>query len=574
MKTAAKVLEELLKPFWKQEDLEEYNKAEKRLNELEGKYIPRDNSPEDQEAHNLTWQKRDIEMRVSKRYILTFANNPERVFKDMQLILDAVTKEEYLEHLSLFIRFREAIENTYEELEEEEKTASLGYYTMVNFLSQEGYKTCFLFLQGLIENQITVVRVYIEKETPKGTYLDARTAELIHRKTEKWYKKPADVNIYEPITSDISADIPIDLSKENFYKAVHGKPTDALAALNKKKAETNLIQNITVYNKDLNNEVQVSCKNGELGISAHKLLTKALADFTLNNNNFAYLKKGEKPNRHVSFSLKDYARELGYKVDPRPALTEEEAAKEKKKAKNALDNARKSIKTDLIDLQSTVFTWEEVVKNMDGDGNFENINLFSSSRYNKKTKNIEISFTEEIAEYLARRNTITNTPKALSKIDPRKPNVYSIGFKIYQHYGNYNNIIKGTNDRLGVKTLLKVTNLPSYEEVQEKDRGHWQNRIKEPFENALDELVRMNLLNDWRYVKARAEELTEEEAYTISDYKTFSKLYVLFDPAEKIDNKEKVDRKKAEITKNRKKKEKAHQKALEKAELEKLKSGK
>ena len=574
MKTAAKVIEELLKPFWKQEDLEEYNKAEKRLNELEGKYIPRDNSPEDQEAHNLTWQKRDIEMRVSKRYILTFANNPERVFKDMQLILDAVTKEECLEHLSLFIRFREAIENTYEELEEEEKTASLGYYTMVNFLSQEGYKTCFLFLQGLIENQITVVRVYIEKETPKGTYLDARTAELIHRKTEKWYKKPADVNIYEPITSDISADIPIDLSKENFYKAVHGKPTDALAALNKKKAETNLIQNITVYNKDLNNEVQVSCKNGELGISAHKLLTKALADFTLNNNNFAYLKKGEKPNRHVSFSLKDYARELGYKVDPRPALTEEEAAKEKKKAKNALDNARKSIKTDLIDLQSTVFTWEEVVKNMDGDGNFENINLFSSSRYNKKTKNIEISFTEEIAEYLARRNTITNTPKALSKIDPRKPNVYSIGFKIYQHYGNYNNIIKGTNDRLGVKTLLKVTNLPSYEEVQEKDRGHWQNRIKEPFENALDELVRMNLLNDWRYVKARAEELTEEEAYTISDYKTFSKLYVLFDPAEKIDNKEKVDRKKAEITKNRKKKEKAHQKALEKAELEKLKSGK
>lgn len=574
MKTAAKVIEELLKPFWKQEDLEEYSKAEKRLEELDGKYTPRDNSPEDQEAYSLTWRKKNIEMRVSERYILTFSNDPERVFKDMQLILDAATKEEYLEHLALFVRFREAIKGTYENLEEEEKTASLGYYTMVNFLSQEGYKTCFLFLQGLIEDQISVVRHYIEKETPKGTYLDIRTAELIHRKTEKWYEKPADVNIYEPITSDISADIPIDLSKENFYKAVHGKPTDALAALNKKKADKNLINNLTVFDKDLNNQVQISCKNGDLGISAHKLLTKALSEFTSNNNNFKYLKKGEKPNRHVSFSLKEYARETGYKVDPRPTLTEEEEAIEKKKAKNALDNARKSIKSDLIALQSIVFTWEEYTKNLVGDGNFDNINLFSSSRYNKKTKYIEISFTEEIAEYLARRNTITNTPKALSKIDPRKSNVYSIGYKIYQHYDNYNNIIKGTNDRLGVKTLLKVTNLPSYEEVQEKDRGHWQNRIKEPFENALDELVRMNLLSDWRYVKAKAEELTEEEAYTITDYKTFSSLYVLFDPAEKINNQEQVERKKAEIAKNKEKKEKARQKALEKAELEKLKSGK
>lgn len=574
MLTAEKVIEELLSPFWKQGDLAEYSEAERRLKELEGTYTTHDNSPEDQEAYDLTWNKKKIEMRVSQRYILSFEDNPESVFKDMQLILDAATKEEYLEHLDLFVRFKVALDDAYNKSTADEKRQSNGYYSMISFLAHEGYKTCFLFLQGLIADQITVVRHYIEKEKPngEGDYLEPRVAELIHRKAETWYKKPADVNIHEPITSDLSPYLPTDLKEENFYKVVHGKPTDALASLNKKKAEKNPIKDITIFNKDLNNKVEISCKNGELGISAHKLLTKALSEFTSNNPDFKYLKKGEKPNRHVSFPLKEYARETGYKVDPRPALTKEEEDREKKKAKNALDNARKTIKNDLLDLQSTVFTWEEHTKNM--DGSFENINLFSSSRYNRKTKNIEISFTEEIAEYLARRNTLTHTPKALSKVDPRKPNVYSLGTKIYQHYDNYTNIIKGTNDRLGVKTLLKVTNLPSYEEVQQKDRGHWQKRIKEPFEKALDELKKMGLLNDWRYVKGNAEELTEEEAYNITDYATFSKLYILFDPAEKIDNEEQIENKKEEIAKNKEKKEKAHQKALAKVEYEKIKSGK
>ena len=54
-------------------------------------------------------------------------------------------------------------------------------------------------------------------------------------------------------------------------------------------------------------------------------------------------------------------------------------------------------------------------------------------------------------------------------------------------------------------------------------------RIMNPLENILGYLVSdIKILSDWRYTKAKGEELTAEEAASITDFATFEKLYITF----------------------------------------------
>ena len=59
-------------------------------------------------------------------------------------------------------------------------------------------------------------------------------------------------------------------------------------------------------------------------------------------------------------------------------------------------------------------------------------------------------------------------------------------------------------------------------------RQGWERLIKEPFEKALDALTSCGLLADWQYTRAKAKPLTDEEAAEITDYESWSKLYVHF----------------------------------------------
>ena len=112
------------------------------------------------------------------------------------------------------------------------------------------------------------------------------------------------------------------------------------------------------------------------------------------------------------------------------------------------------------------------------------------------------------------------------------------------------NQIKGTADRISVPNLLAVTDLPSYEEVQRKDRGHWENRIKRYFEEALDTLTQEGILKDWEYTHAKGVPLTDEEAANITSYNKFIKLYLHFTPADEGDHAERIAAKeKAKATK-------------------------
>lgn len=64
------------------------------------------------------------------------------------------------------------------------------------------------------------------------------------------------------------------------------------------------------------------------------------------------------------------------------------------------------------------------------------------------------------------------------------------------------------------------------------------------------------MLKDWKYTHARGVDLTEEEAYSITSYEDFIKLYLHFTPADKVDHTERITAKqeaRAEARKKRKK---------------------
>ena len=339
---------------------------------------------------------------------------------------------------------------------------------------------------------------------------------------------------------------------DKYYLTIaHGKPTDALAFLSSKNAEIDTYTgNATIIAKK--NDVKVVLQkfnklNASLSINTDKLLSTAIGLFTKQND----FRHNNEPKRTVSFNLKGYAYLLGYDVEEHETATPEEAEKERRRAKNQLDNARKSIKKDLSILNALQLTWEEKIKGKAND--FLNVSLTTTTGI--VNGEIIISFSPEIASYLTERNLLTPYPTKLLRIDGRQANAYYIGRKLIEYYNIYNNQLRDTNDIISVPALLSVTDLPSYEEVQKKDRGHWQERIKEPFENALDTLTRFGILDDWQYTHAKKEKLDDAEAQNIIRYEDFTALYVNFTPADIIDNTERLQVMKEEREAEKKKKD-------------------
>lgn len=318
----------------------------------------------------------------------------------------------------------------------------------------------------------------------------------------------------------------------------HGKATDTLAALTYKNLTENPIANKAVlqteagdYKIVINNFDKVK---GSLGVNAHKLLSVGIAEFTQINN---YGGGGAIPKIIIPFD--EYARKLGYKIDEQETDGPEAAAKEKKRAQEAKKKAKARIKQDLELLGAMKWTWQENIKGKSAD--FDSISVLDRVAIRKGY--IIMEFGRNMAEYL-KQLPLTQYPQGLLAIDARSDNAYKIGLKMTEYYNMDNNQIKGTSNRLKVSTLLAVTNLPTIEDLQKErpdDSRHWDRRIKEPFEKALDALTGKVIIS-WEYVKPKGEPLTEAEAYNIADYETFAGILVQFEPLDPPEHKERLAR--------------------------------
>ena len=311
--------------------------------------------------------------------------------------------------------------------------------------------------------------------------------------------------------------------KESFLPMLHGKATDAIAGMSGSKITENKLNNTGVIEAGevkliLNQFTELS---GTLGVSTHKLLSTAIASFTGTNHTG---KAKDLRALRVFIPLKEYAKKCGYDIDPHliENMTPVEQEKEIKRADNALKNARKKIKKDLVLLTSSSLYFEESVKGKQGD--FTIANILGKGSISKG--NIVIEFTLSMGEYLIQL-PLTQYPIALLSIDERNNNAYILGLKMTEHYNMDNNHIMKTAQLLKVKTLLQPTTFPTIDKVN-KNKNRWEDRIKEPFERALDALTQCGLLSDWRYSFSKGVEMTDEEATSFTTYEEWENTLVHF----------------------------------------------
>ena len=281
---------------------------------------------------------------------------------------------------------------------------------------------------------------------------------------------------------------------------------------------------IIIVNEEAGKEYtfKVSSPKGRFGITTDKLLLASGAEFT-KINNYPH-KKGSKINYTVKIPLRAYAERCGYDITEHPKATPQEREKEKARAQGKLKDARKQIKKDLELLFECSFSWSEKIKGKLED--FLDVRLIEAKGI--KEGYIIVEFSRNYAEYLLKHPALTQFDNRLLLIDGNHRNAYYLGLKIMEHNSIYKNQERGTANLLKVKTLLEYTDLPNIEKVKAQENG-WQGRIKERLENALDFLVSdIKILSDWRYSKAKGEELTAEEAANIAEYSIFENLYVYF----------------------------------------------
>lgn len=339
------------------------------------------------------------------------------------------------------------------------------------------------------------------------------------------------------------------LPEEQTHLAVyHGKVTDAMAGMSSKDATLNKITGkATIDNGEISVVIQkFNDLQASLGVNTHKLLIMGLGAFTAVNT------YGTDNSIHhtITFPLAEYAKWLGEDVEKHPTATEAEALKEKKRVQRKLNEVQKRVKKELEVLVSTQIRWEENIKGKPQD--FDYINILGRASVKKGV--VLMEFTDTMARYFTSLN-LTQYPKSLFLISGRNQNAYSLGYKFAIHHNMDSNIKRGTANRLKVENLLKVTNLPTYEQTV-NNRNSWIDRIKEPFEKALGELIIAGTLTDWEYTYAKGVPLTDEEASNITDYEAFTKLYVTFEMGEEVDHTDRLARRAEEQEKRQKAKKK------------------
>lgn len=460
-----------------------------------------------------------------------FMFSTEKFIQEIKDILNSVTIEEFERNKEPFMQeLSDLIEYgfTFESETEKEESAC------VSFLHDKikDYKEIIEFMDNLPEKSRESAAEY--RDLNYKVYLDYIESLVFYCAEKLFEKEPKRNKTHLPIAN--------------------GKATKAIASMNSRGMKPDRITgDLTITS----NEVKLAIEKfnslpGTLGISTHKLLYKAISEFTAQNHmgNVSGIKSYT-----VKFPLKEYALQCGYDIEEHPASTPEEAEQERKRIKNTLDNFRKKVKKDIGLLLSFRLTWEENIKGK--PYSFDSMNIMGRGAI--KNGIVDIEFTVSMAEYLIQL-PMSQYPVALFGVDERNTNAYIIGLKMAEHYNNDNNLIAGTANLLRVKSLLAYTSFPDLDTVR-ADENSWELRIKEPFEHSLDVLTQSGVLADWRYSHSKGAEMSDTEAVNFESYEEWADTLIYFELKAPIDHTERLakiaDKKQKNKEKNPRKKKKS-----------------
>ena len=495
-------------PYWQEDDLrrlEEIRQKEKRImNDLAEGIVTNDTYSLIQNMEEEKKLKKTVESRYIKLH------GKKQILADIEEIVNAIEKEDFLQFLAESVKSIASIEAS---------GTSSAVVEHFRSMSVESYKNCFGFIVSYLNVQFEAL-----KNDKKYT---EKAISIVKERVALWY-----------------------VEQKPYLPMLHGRATDAIACMTGRPLEKNLItRTASITRKEVKLVIkEIDKLSSTLGVSTHKLLSTAIAKFTKLNH--TGLDKREMRYPDADISVKEYAKLLGYDIEPHKTNTLEDAEKEAKRAENALKEARKKINRDLDVLYSASVSWSEKVCGKSGD--YMDVRLVEA----KGIKNgfIKIRFSQTFANYLIKL-PLTQYPTALLRVDERNGNAYSMGLAMTEHYNLDNNQIRGTAHLLKVSTLLGLTTLPTVDSASVKKVG-WETRIKEPFENSLDALTACGLLEDWRYSKSNGVELTEEEATSFTSYEEWADTLVYFSLKDAPDHTARLEARAAEKeTKKRNKKQ-------------------
>lgn len=302
-----------------------------------------------------------------------------------------------------------------------------------------------------------------------------------------------------------------------YLHLLHGAGTTQLKALSRKAFVDSYNGN---FEASLADYTAVMTQKGGVSVGAQKLLDLAGIAFT--GATPYRVKEGAPINTQVVIPLEDYARYRGFDLPPREAVMSEQA---RKRRANVLRDVRKQASAELACLYSLSLSWKECRK---GKAAQQYMDMRILQEKGIKSGAIVLRFTEPFARYLA-NSFVMLYPMKLQELDERDPLSFQLGYKLALHYSIRNNQAIGTNRTISVAALLRFcTYLPSFEEVERKDRGHWGKRIQDPLERALDTLKGVGILSMWEYCNSKGDPLTEAQLAGW-DYYAFAKLFIRYE---------------------------------------------
>lgn len=344
----------------------------------------------------------------------------------------------------------------------------------------------------------------------------------------------SNLSYLQPLPSQAVAQ---ETQEESYYPMLQNTGTNKFRLSTLDGAKMDKYGNLTVEQEDfklfLRNEPKLST-------GAKKLFDLGCVKITEQNNYRAA--EGQPLKTGAVISLKEYGRRRGYDLTERETTTPEEKQAELKRLDNVMHEIRKRVNSELKMLFNAEISFTDT-SNKKKTADYRDIRILQEKGISGGY--INMVFTERLVSILV-NSFITSYPMAIQKIDERNDKAYRIATELYLQHGNDNNRAKKTNDIISVKKLLEACgDIPTFEEVQaSKDRGHWERRIKDPLEKALDYIARpdIGVITKWEYCNSKKLPLTSDQI-EIEDYQTFTGLYVHFIMEGEPDQTERLQRK-------------------------------
>ena len=466
----------------------------------------------------------DLRESIRKRYVVELSQDKAKALQNAADILEAYTKKDYQAEAAQAHKWAEEKLYNYKVLFEQEPSykdipeikKEYDYYKEVKATSYRNFKGAYTRL------------TFITKDEREALVLGGHGTEeldiLIYNRAATFYKP----NKYEA-RSDVKSIAP-PLSLQSFADAelvpvYNGPMTSIFASLSTKglipvrdklKLEKASGRSVFTYTLTPNKDTGVFI--AKLNPSTKKLLFRIQDIFTALNTYAPDDTSMLTP--EIKINLKDYAEACGIPVDD--------------KAK--LDNFRKKVKENVNILYEISIDGQEPAKAVKGQPADVRFRLFESIDTRGKGGCYSVALTMKFAAYLA-NSYLIQAPKGFYALPDNNPNCIAIGLKLCSHSSMRNNILQGTANIIGVKTLLEAaSDIQSYEELKATNNRNWKRCIREPLEAALELNVDCKVIREWYYCGSKGAKISDAEldSKTYDDYEALYIHFTMYGNREKL----------------------------------------